>query len=364
MPTLESNTYATKHTQLIELIRARGAHALMLSTPASLAWFLEGARTHVSLAAPAVLRVLVHVKGCELATSTSEIQRVKDEEVGEELSVKFHVTEWYESIDDLGTWFPEASDWTILSESQVEPELRALRTALSPSEVQRYRRLSQDTAAVMTDVLSVASKDDTEFCLAAKLSAGVIALGAEVLVALVGSAFRADYRHPLPTSAPLGHKAMAVLCVRRQGLITNLTRWVRFDTPTVEELAGEADILGVEAEIISGIKPDMKLGQLLPVIQRAYPAHGFDEREWTRHHQGGIAGYNGREPRLVPGATDRFQTNQAFAFNPSAQRDGLMFKVEDTMLLTDSGSIEVLSTDPRWPSTIVNGLPRPDVLQR
>jgi len=356
--------HSTKHAQLVQILRARGAQAIMLSTPASLAWFLGGARTHVSLAAPPIARVLVHADGCELATSISEAQRLQNEEINALEQVNIHVTAWYESLDDVGSWFGQAAAWQILDESEIESELRALRTALSAMEVERYRQLCQDTAAVMTDVLSAASSEDSEFSIAAKLSAGSMELGGEVLVALVSSASRAEYRHPLPTSVPLGRKAMAVLCVRRHGLIANLTRWVRFEPATEQETSGEADILDVEAEILSGICAGTRLGDLLPRIQQAYPAHGFDEQEWTRHHQGGIAGYNGRDPRMAPGVADRFQFNQAFAFNPSAQRDGMTFKVEDTMLLSESGAIEVLSMDPRWPSILVNGLPRPQVLQR
>lgn len=364
MPTLITSEYTKKHAQLTEIIQKRGAQAILLSTPASLAWLLDGARTHVSLAAPPIVRVLVHADGCELATSISEAQRLHDEELTALSPAKLHVTKWYESLDDVSAWFPEAANWKILAEPEVDSELRAMRTALTPTEVDRYRQLCQDTASVMTEVLSESSSDDTEFAIAAKLSAGAIAQGGEVLVALVSGSTRTDYRHPLPTQAPLGREAMAVLCVRRHGLIANLTRWVRFAPATEEELAGEADILGVESDIISGISEDKALGELLPIIQQAYPAHGFDELEWTRHHQGGIAGFNGRDPRLAPGATDRFQTNQAFAFNPSAQRGGHTFKVEDTMLFTESGAIEVLSVDPQWPTTMVNGLPRPQVLQR
>lgn len=37
-------------------------------------------------------------------------------------------------------------------------------------------------------------------------------------------------------------------------------------------------------------------------------------------------------------------------------------KIEDTVQLTESG-LQVLTVDPRWPSTAVNGLLRPVTLQ-
>lgn len=364
MPTTATHEYAKKHAQLVELIRSRDGQYLLLSTPASLAWLLGGARTHVSLAAPPIARVLVHAQGCELATSVSEAARIQGEELGNVEQVSVHVTAWYQDLDNVREWFPAASGQKILSEREIESDLRALRSALNETEINRYRALCRDTAALMTQVLSAARSDDSEFDVAAKLTAGAVAQGGEVLVALVSGDSRAAARHPLPTAAPLGGKAMAVLCVRRHGLIANITRWVRFGAPTPQELSGEDDILAVEADILAAIRPGGVLGELLPVIQESYPEHGFDAGEWSLHHQGGIAGYNGRDPRLTPGAIDLFQLNQAFAFNPSAARDGLAFKVEDTMLLTESGDFEVLTFDPLWPSNLVNGLPRPAVLQR
>lgn len=364
MPTADTSEYAKKHAQLVQLIRSHDAQYLLLTTPASLAWLLGGARTHVSLAAPPIARVLVHARGCELATSVSEATRIQMEELGNFDGMSLHVTAWYQDLDDLQGWFPAASGQKVLGELEIEPKLRALRSALNETEIIKYRELCHDTAVLMTKVLSAASKDDSEFDVAAKLTAGAVAQGGEVLVALVSGDSRAAARHPLPTAAPLGDKAMAVLCVRRHGLIANITRWVRFAAPTAQELSGEADILAVEADILAAIRVGGVLGELMPIIQQAYPEHGFHAEEWILHHQGGIAGYNGRDPRLTPGATDVFQLNQAIAFNPSASRDDMAFKVEDTILLTGPGEFEVLTFDPLWPSEQINGLLRPGILQR
>lgn len=358
--------HQTKHARLLELLAVRGADALLLSTPASLAWYLAGARTHVSLAAPPITRVLVHASGCEIATSVSEAARLRDEELAAVPHATVHALDWSANLDELTVWFPEATGLNVLNEAAVDLELRALRTALSIPEVERYRSLCAQTAAAFTTVLATVRPEDTESQVAAALTAAAVADGGEVLVALVSGESRASYRHPLPTQTVLGRRAMAVLCVRRHGLIANVTRWVRFGSALPEEVAGEADILAVEADILSSIAVGGVLGQMLPVVRDAYPAHGFAADEITRHHQGGIAGYNGRDPRLAPAAPDLFQANQAIAFNPSAVRHGLAFKVEDTMLLRAPGhgaKLEVLSHDARWPSRTVNGLARPETLQ-
>ncbi|PQZ97711.1 peptidase M24 [Arthrobacter sp. MYb224] len=361
------NEYNLKHAQLVDLLDELGADAILLSTAGTLSWYLAGARTHVSLAGPPALRVLVHREGCEIATPLSEADRLLAEELRKVPEARLHILDWHESLDDYAAWCPEVRGLEVLSEARVEVQLRGLRTVLSDAEVSRYRGLCVAVAGIFTQVLGEASPEDSERDIAARLSAAAISLGGEVLVALVCGDSRSAFRHPLPTKALLGRKAMAVLCVRRGGLIANVTRWVRFGDPLPGELEAEHAILQVEHEIFRSLQPGTELRSMLPVVQAAYPLHGFDPQEWQNHHQGGIAGYNGRDPRLTPDATDLIRPNQAFAWNPSAVQDAMTFKVEDTVLLIEHGgkpTVEVLSVDPRWPVIRVGNLDRPAVLAR
>lgn len=98
---------------------------------------------------------------------------------------------------------------------------------------------------------------------------------------------------------------------------------------------------------------------MLAEIGSAYAAVGFGADHWRGHHQGGMAGYDGRDPRATPETDQPIDIGQAFAWNPWAPG----VKVEDTMLLTASG-LEVLSVDPAWPTVQVDGRDRPDVLVR
>ena len=91
----------------------------------------------------------------------------------------------------------------------------------------------------------------------------------------------------------------------------------------------------------------------------AYAAAGFDADEWRRHHQGGAEGYAGRDPRATAAVGDLVQARHAFAWNPTAPGA----KVEDTVLVGAPG-VEVLTVDPRWPTTDLAGRPRPIELAR
>jgi len=336
--------------------RGRGAEAVLLTSPTALTWLLDGARVHVSLAGPPVAAAVVHPGGVALGVHANEADRLLAEEIGPEvaegLGLRAQALVWHRPLDPVGAWWPGSATSPPLPEEQLAGPLRAARAALLPAELARYRALCADTAAVATDVLRTATAGEPEAALAARLTAGVAAVGADPLVVLVGGSTRSTVRHPLPTTAPLGDRALVVLCARRAGMIANLSRWVEPLGP-VDPARHEA-IWQVEADVLDALRPGASFTDLLSTVREAYPRHGFDAAEWSRHHQGGAAGYAGRDPRLGPGVADVVAARQVFAFNPTAPGA----KVEDTVLVT-AGGVEVLTVDPRWPSRAVRGRDRP-----
>lgn len=367
--------FATKHARLVRILQERGADALLLTSTGALSWLLIGARVHISLAGPPILAAVVHRDGVEVGVFSNESARIREEELGPLLAgsgppLRIHELPWYGDLGATADWLPGSAAWELLEEDSAAPALRAARAELLPTEVERYRELCTDAAAALTDVLTEVTPETTERELSAALAPRILDAGADPVVLLVNGASRATHRHPLPTDARLGHRAMAVVCARRGGLIANVTRWVGFEAPRPGEAELDAAISAVEADAFEALVPGAELASVLQALTRSYPRHGFDAQEWTRHHQGGAAGYQGRDPRLSPGVPDLIHANQAFALNPTGfdPQRGLPAKVEDTVVLrsTDAGStwIDVLSVDPRWPTVEVSGRPRPGVLRR
>lgn len=363
--------YALKHARLMAVLDEAGADGIELSSAGALSWLLCGARVHVSVAGPPILRAVAHRDGVEIAVFSNEAERIASEELGELAEVpefRIHELAWHDSLDEVASWLPISLP-ALVSEPQAALALRNARAALLEPEVVRYRSLCQDSAAALTDVLHEVSPRTTEREVAAALSQRLVAAGADPVVLLVNGASRAQHRHPLPTAAPLGERAMAVVCARRDGLIANITRWVRFGAPSVAEQDFDAAILQVEADVFEALTPGAPLESVLNVLKSSYGRRGFSPAEWSQHHQGGAAGYQGRDPRVSPGIPDAVQADQAFAWNPSSFSPdlGFGFKVEDTVLLRAGdygGRIDVLSTDDRWPTAEVRGRRRPLVLQR
>lgn len=345
---------AVKRQRVLDILDAADRSSLLLTTNTALTWYLDGSRVHISLAGDPVAAMLVDRDGDHLVTFNNEAARVAAEELPD--GVALHTVPWHGQLHAAAAMLVPGG--APLAEADAAAELRTARQQFLPGESARYARLCAEAAAAMTEVLSEATPETTEFGVASALAARIVAMGAEPLVLLCSGAGRSEFRHPLPTHSPIGRRAMAVVCARRNGLVANVTRWVRFGAGTRDELDAEARIAAVEADIFDATVPGARLDGIFTEIQAAYLRHGFGADQWTRHHQGGPAGYAGRDPRATPATGDSVVPNQTFTWNPS----GPGVKIEDTVQLTRSG-ITVLSVDPRWPAALVNGIRRPLTLE-
>ncbi len=332
-----------KQRRLGAVREALDAEALLLTSHEAIAWYLDGVRTHVSLAGPPVAAVRVTAAGDELYVAANEVDRLVAEELLDTDAATVIPVPW-----QAPPALAAADAGVAVAEGEIAPLLRAARAELLPAETERYRRLGRETAEVLTDVASVLLPSSSERDAAAALSGALVARGIDPLVVLVAGRGRLAHRHPLPTSAPLGPRAMLVVCGRRHGLIANATRWVGDAGPDDER------ILDVEAAYFAATVPGARLDEVFAAGCAAYGAAGFDADEWRRHHQGGAAGYAGRDPRATAETVDVVSAAHAFAWNPSVPGA----KVEDTVLATASG-IEVLTVDERWPTTSRAGRLRP-----
>jgi Xaa-Pro aminopeptidase len=330
-----------KQERLARVRRDVDGAPLVLTSHEAVSWYLEGVRTHVSLAGPAVIAVRAEAEGDVLFVADNEADRL----IAEEL-----LPEDVEHVVRVPWWISPAvaaAELPGVPEGEVAAGLRAARARMLPAERARYRSLGRKTAETLTDVLGRVGPEQSERAVAAAVAAELVAGGIDPLVVLVAGVGRIGFRHPLPTAGLLGDRAMVVVCGRRDGLIANATRWVGASVD-------EEPLLGVERAFLDASVPGVRLDHALAAGTAAYSRFGFDADEWRRHHQGGPTGYAGRDPRATASTTDLLSDDQAFAWNPTAPG----VKIEDTMLRT-AGGWEVLTVDERWPAVEYEGLRRP-----
>ena len=354
-----SSEQAEKRRRVGALLDRAGLDALVLRSPGNVAWYAGGARTHILMLADVGVAALVVTRdGERLVTPRNEADRLVEEEFAA-LAPDVTIVDW---ADDLTAHLPRgdrvgvdvaAPGWRDLSS-----EVVALRQSLTEPEVDRYRALGRDAALAMTETAQRLSPGLNEHAAAAVLAAGLVARGADPTVLLVAGGDRLPrHRHPLPTGGRLGPLVMMVACARRHGLVANLTRFVSF-TPLGQQQHVELHrLLQVEAAFLRATGPGARVGDIYRAGVAAYAEHGFAADEARHHHQGGPTGYAARDYLAGPDSSALVEERQAFAWNPSVP--GL--KTEDTVLATASG-LEVLTVDPAWPTIVVDGRARPDVL--
>jgi antitoxin VapB len=361
-----------KLANLAGIAQDAGLHTLLLRAPATLSW-LTGARWNVpnTLDSSCFDIVMEHCDSTptlRVLTNSIEAPRLRDTELLE-LPCEWTVVNWWENRSEgLPTGPGVGADTPTAGLYDLSSAIAQLRRSLDAWQSRQLRILGAAAAAATTKVALGLSPDMTEYAAAGAYAAELLDRGMEPICLFVAGGTRmGDHRHPLPTGARLGHRANLVSCARRDGLIASITRIVCFDPPTPAERARYRALLEVEAAFLDATRAGQRLGDIVCTGIRAYPANGFDTDEWTRHHQGGLSGW---QPREFPAHTSSeviLPDHCVVAWNPS----GATWKVEDTCLVTADGAEPVVTdstpveTDKnRWPMVDVAGRSRPDLLLR
>ena len=255
----------------------------------------------------------------------------------------------------------------------VHADLAPLRALLTLDELEKYRRLGKLAADAMTETLALIQPGMAEADIAAALIAAGERRRCHVPVALIAADERIpQFRHPLPTAAPLlgsgleersvQRYVMVVGCFLREGLVVSMTRFRQVDGLESDLLDRYARICGVDALMQEATRPGKTLGDVFEICQQAYASLGFAANEWHNHHQGGATGYAGRTSKGHPGnafpvldthwpqrASELLgrpiECGAAFAWNPSAPG----VKSEDTFILLPDGTQEIVSRTPELP---------------
>jgi len=344
------------------------AEAAWFAEPNTFAWFTGGDNRISTAADVGAAAVGYDGESVTVVTDNIEADRLAEEELPDDANVESFT--WYES--SLGEAVAETSPDPAVADFDApglgEIDAADLRRPLHDGAIEAYRSLSRDVVEAVESVLHEAESTDTEREVTARLQRALTERAITTPVVLVGSADRAQaYRHYTVKDEPLGAYALVSVTSEREGLYTSLTRTVAFDPPEWLDSRTEAAMC-VEATALAATREVGRAGgqakEVFGAIQDAYAEVEYPG-EWQLHHQGGAAGYAGREWFGTPDADDTVRLPMAYAWNPTVQGA----KSEGTVLVTGEG-IDPLTEPDDWPTTEVEAIgydltiERPAVLER
>jgi Xaa-Pro dipeptidase len=330
-----------KFEQVQGLLDDLGLGAVRLGRPENFAWYTGGADNRVDHAALAgVAEIVVTREGDHVVTNTIEGSRMREEQTPGLEVVEY---DWYAGADDvirkLAGDAPVGGDTPGPGTRDVRAAIDPLRYILDDEAIARYRSVAADAVAALDRACASLTPATTETEAAGAVAGECRAAGLFTPVVLVGGDDRvARHRHPVPAGAPLGARALVVVCAERGGLYANLSRSIHFQPPDgklTRRLEACQEIL---ARLRAATRPGRTLGEVFDECRRLYAEAGFPD-EWRHHHQGGLTGYRSREVIAGPGVATEIAVGQAFAWNPSLPGA----KAEETFVLTAAGP-EVLTS--------------------
>jgi Xaa-Pro aminopeptidase len=347
--------------RLDRFLAETGLEAVWFGAPNGFAWLTGGDSVVARGGGTGVAVAGYDGDTVQCVTNNIEAERLASEELPGRVAVESY--QWYER--DLGSVLAEHSPTPAGIDVHLEGasedagferiDPAAIRIPLTAGDVAAYRQLSRETAGALESIARGLEPGDTEREVAAALRVALFNEGIEAPVVLVGGGQRAQqHRHYTPKEEPLGEYALLSVTAQRGGLHTSTTRCVAFDPPewleTRHRKAATVEAAAIDATQRAGRADDPDVGtagDVFGAIQDAYASVGFDG-EWRHHHQGGAAGFAGREWKARPDSDRSVELPMGFAWNPTIKGA----KSEDTVLIEDDG-LDVLSETGTWPSITV-----------
>ncbi|ELY63916.1 M24 family metallopeptidase [Natrinema versiforme] len=357
-----------KRERLEAVLESHDLDSVWFARPNSFAWLTGGNSVIDRESDTGVAAIGYDGTDVRLVTNNIEADRIAAEELPDleasEVSIEqfpWHASSLGEAVaEHVGTDERAAADIEIPGLERIDPS--AVRQPLTERDRERYRELGGQTASAVESVCRELQPEDTEHEVASALRIALSARDIEAPVVLVGGSERAQqYRHYTPTEAELGDYALVSVTAERAGLHASCTRTVAFDPPSWLEERHEA-AARVETTALAATRAAAEdggdAGDVFAAVQDAYDAVGY-AGEWEHHHQGGAAGFAGREWIATPDHDAPVEAPMAYAWNPTVQGA----KSEDTALVTDD-EVEVLTATDRWPTTTIDAVDRDLELER
>lgn len=325
-----------------ELLFRTGLRGILLKSQANFSWITSGGLSVVTISdIQGIASILITADSAYFITNNIELPRMRDEESLGELGFEPIVFEWFSGIesDAVAKIVPSTQvgcDCPVSEYRYLEKEIRELRYALLPPEIERYLWLGEKASSALekalTDFVQPGMKESE---LVGELSKTLWKDRIDSVCyqsAADERAFR--YRHAIPTERTIERYLMLNVNARKWGLITTVTRSVHFGKIDPGLTKQYLDNTYIECGMIAFSRPGTLLRDIFARTCQLYESLGY-AGEWKNHHQGGAQGYANRDYLMKPDSAEQVLENQCFCWNPSIRGT----KSEDAIIAQKGGHL-------------------------
>lgn len=336
-----------KHERVREMLKAAGADALLLQSPANIAWFTAGADLFRFGAEDSLTSIFITTEARLFATNSVDSAQIFEREVFG-LGFQLKQREWYqpssELIADLCRGRKVISDRGPQGTRMACDRIARYRLPLTELETQRLRMLSRVAVHAVEATAHHVQSGKTEAEVAGEVSHRLIkrtVTPARIQVCADGRNQR--YRHWTFGESPIEKFASISCSARRWGLHVSLTRTVCLGEVPEDLLSAFHRMTLVHATGMFFSRHESTSGDVWKKVQRIYEK--FDlPFEWQKADQADVIGYTLNEARIAPESDYVLQAPVPVFWHPSVGPA----MAGDTVLCHD-GSIEQLTKSRSWP---------------
>lgn len=344
--------------QRLEWLRAQleehTVEAILLTKPANIAALFDGAEVSLGFRQepPGRIGVCVTPREVTILGNRTEVARVLEDELGTDPEFHVEAFSWnvwelkgsvagylksrgYQCVwDDIGVFG-----------KNVNSSLEAMFYPLGPQEVAALRALASETALIVEATARRMRPGLTEAEIAGDLAGQLVAACIRPELIMIAADDRIErLRHCNPSDAPIRSVALVSATVHRRGLYVSVTRLVACQPVPEPLLRWQQACNRVDAAAIAASRPGTPVGDVFSTMLCAYADEGVPD-EWTMHHQGGPAGFCGRDFKATAGETRTLVERQPIVWNPTIRGA----KSEDTILTKTHDELpEVLTHTGNW----------------
>lgn len=347
---------------------------VVLTKPANIAAFFNGAQASLGFRQEQPGRIAICMTGesVVLLGNRTEVTRVAEDELSCLDGLILHPFRWDEwkleesvknYLADGG--FNRVCDDTGTFGKNIGTTLEGMYYPLTDQEIKNLRELGKETALIVETVAKNLKSGETEVQVGGTLTGQLVSRGILPEFIMVTADDRmVKFHHSSPKEIPIERMAFISATVHRRGLYVSLTRIVSLGAVTSNWREHQEACNRIDAKTIFLSKPGISVGEIFRWIKRSYENEGYQD-EWETHHQGGPAGFYGRDYKATEKESRCLVEHQPVVWNPTVRGA----KSEDTILTTRHKELpEILTETDNWIyyDVVVEGtkIRRPVILEK